>query len=255
MVSKNLFMSIHGKLDVNELPQLNYLIAEGGIGSITMERYREVKAYLGCGDENILVEAEGMYNIMYYKDHVLQPLYDFEVESLKMFQIKERIELLHKTLKRYRDENEWESYFALVEKRILFPVYFEQFFNIPDKLKYRVFKDIYVRSETGFNEIPIELLTKIYMYAQGDKDYRLRMEKFMHEAEFSGGKVIAYRGCVDGYENGYSWTVDKKVAEFFANRFKQNGKVITRYVRPSAVMDYLTDRNEKEIILNPELMD
>lgn len=255
MVSKKMFMNLHGKLDVNELPQLNYIIANGGIGSITMERYREVKAYLGCEDTNILVEADGMYSVLYYKDHVLQPLYDFEVETLKMLQVKERIEALHFALNDYRKGNVWELYFTLVDKRILFPVYFEEYFNIPDKLKYKVFKDIYMRSESGFNEIPIEILTKIYYHAQSDRDYRRRMEQLMHEAEMSGGRMIVYRGCVEGYENGYSWTVDKKVAEFFASRFEQNGKVLTRYVRPSAIMDYLTDRGEKEVIVNPELME
>lgn len=47
---------------------------------------------------------------------------------------------------------------------------------------------------------------------------------------------------------GFSWTLSKERAEFFAHRFKQNGVVEEREVNKKDIVCYIPDRNEEEII-------
>jgi hypothetical protein len=66
--------------------------------------------------------------------------------------------------------------------------------------------------------------------------------------------LTLYRG-VDGVcelsPDGPSWTLDRKVADFFAKRYAQ-GKTYTIRVKKndSAVLAYITDRSEAEVILD-----
>ncbi len=65
--------------------------------------------------------------------------------------------------------------------------------------------------------------------------------------------LTVYRGmCTDG---GYSWSLDRSVAEFFANRGTHfaTGEVRTATVPKESVYAYLDSRNEREIIItDPE---
>ena len=58
--------------------------------------------------------------------------------------------------------------------------------------------------------------------------------------------ITIYRGGVD--DKGYSWTLDKEKAEWFANRFNFDYEVFEKTINKSDVFAYLNDRNESEII-------
>jgi hypothetical protein len=69
-------------------------------------------------------------------------------------------------------------------------------------------------------------------------------------------ELTIYRGCSDKeIESGnlrFSWTLDEKVAKFFAKKYKKNlnakCSVITKIVDKSSVLAYFTGRTEEEII-------
>ena len=61
-------------------------------------------------------------------------------------------------------------------------------------------------------------------------------------------EFIVYRGYTH-WENGYSYTLDKERAVWFANRFGQNGKVKEMLVRKEDVFAYTNSREENEIII------
>ena len=65
------------------------------------------------------------------------------------------------------------------------------------------------------------------------------------------GMFFIYHGINHIYNpnDDYSWTLDKKVAEFFAYRFKGKGEVVTKLIHYNDAIDYLTSRNEKEILI------
>jgi hypothetical protein len=64
----------------------------------------------------------------------------------------------------------------------------------------------------------------------------------------------AYRA---GKEDGFSWTLDKEVANWFHNRFKsQFGKIpfLTKEFTKEDVVFYTNDRNEKEVVIVPKTL-
>lgn len=60
--------------------------------------------------------------------------------------------------------------------------------------------------------------------------------------------IEVYRG---GSPDGWSWTLDKTVAMWFANRFKKGWPVHTRKIPKDQVIALLNHRNEYEIIWRP----
>jgi hypothetical protein len=62
-------------------------------------------------------------------------------------------------------------------------------------------------------------------------------------------KIIIYRGGVS--KRGISWTLDKDIAEWFANRFKainKGGQLFEKKVFKNDCIAYFNGREEKEII-------
>lgn len=57
-----------------------------------------------------------------------------------------------------------------------------------------------------------------------------------------------YRGGIDAY--AFSWTLDKKKAEWFANRFGAKNKVFTKTIKKEDAMALFNARGEKEILYN-----
>ena len=60
-----------------------------------------------------------------------------------------------------------------------------------------------------------------------------------------------YRGLQENaQEDGLSWTLSKDVAEWFANRFDNEGEIIEKVIHKSEVIAYFSDRDEDEIVLD-----
>lgn len=63
--------------------------------------------------------------------------------------------------------------------------------------------------------------------------------------------IMVYRGIQkDATTNALSWTLDKNVAEWFANRFNNNGTVVEVTINKKYVFAYINGRNEKEVVVN-----
>jgi hypothetical protein len=76
----------------------------------------------------------------------------------------------------------------------------------------------------------------------------------MNEEEFNllqslPENVVIYRGCQPKVnENGLSWTLNKKKAEFFANRFGKKGIILERTISKNDIVAVLLGRGESEVI-------
>ena len=60
-----------------------------------------------------------------------------------------------------------------------------------------------------------------------------------------------FRGCTGDNEDGLSWTIDPKRAEFFAKRFGRDGYVIEGQCQKSDIIAFFTGRQESEIVILP----
>jgi len=60
--------------------------------------------------------------------------------------------------------------------------------------------------------------------------------------------ITIYRGYCSENDKGISWTLSKEVADFFANRFGEAGKVKSITINKNKAWGYTNNRNEEEII-------
>lgn len=71
--------------------------------------------------------------------------------------------------------------------------------------------------------------------------------------------ITIFQGCTDVRDDGWSWTTKRETAEWFANRFAnlERGEPMLRMgrVRKENVLAYITNRNESEILVDPEMVD
>ena len=144
----------------------------------------------------------------------------------------------------------YDELFSRVDKKVLFTVFQELFDEIPDNQKYDIFIDLYVRSEFGFEKLPKDILEKCFRVRQLSSEWKQRMQELSKLKKNPDGTVTVYRGEGSrSTKDGMSWTLTRKIAKFFANRFGQSGKVVTKKVKPEEIMDYLQDRGEAEVLL------
>lgn len=117
--------------------------------------------------------------------------------------------------------------------------------RIAEDAKYELFEWVFCDSEGAFEEIPDDVLADVA---------RLRPALPKKITRVLDGKRI-YRGSVlelGTPEQALSWTIDKKVAAYFANRWskiKDGTPVIwSARITPEDVVAHISMRNEAEIV-------
>ena len=158
-----------------------------------------------------------------------------DIENL----IKKRTNKIKECIK----NNDFETILFLLDKSYRLQTYENIFDLILDDKKYDIFINVYVSAEYGFNDISEEFLDEILEY---------RPNKEFTELD---DEIIIYRGEgaeSTNKENALSWTTDFKIANFFANRFKDNGKIYKAKVKKKDIIDYIQDRGESEILVKYE---
>lgn len=66
-------------------------------------------------------------------------------------------------------------------------------------------------------------------------------------------RVKIYRGVTEYNQNmvkGLSWTLDRKVAEWFAHRFMSKGHVYAATILKKDILAYYDGRNEQEVVVD-----
>jgi hypothetical protein len=69
-------------------------------------------------------------------------------------------------------------------------------------------------------------------------------------------RLTIYRGCRSGRKIGWSWTLDRRKAKWFARRFEEYVEgspiVLIGEVNKKDVIAYFASRKEKEIVVDPK---
>ena len=78
-------------------------------------------------------------------------------------------------------------------------------------------------------------------------------EAFMSEEERAAFEALPetitiYRGTAYPDESGFSWTLNRATARWFADRFGHGGEVLTETIPRDAAFAFLTGRGEEEIV-------
>lgn len=212
----------------------------------------------GIDIEHVLFNPNGMIDrYVYWNGPVFVIIHGIKKEMLQMTRTANVIEQQEKRIKEAMNSNNWHRVFSIVEKKILIVTYKEFFDQISDNQKYSIFVDLYVRSESGFDTFGDDFLKKVFSYKTMDPEYNDRMQDFDKDSKANlqpDGKIKVYHGMNGNYNvnDEMSWTLSRKTASFFANRFTQGGKVMTKNIKREAVQDYYNSRGEKEVIVFPK---
>ena len=151
-------------------------------------------------------------------------------------------------LKEFENDKNFESYLFLIEKP--FRVTFFSDLVKQNKIKrlskkyWKILSFLWTDSENIFQnkELWDDLL-------KDKTNSRFFMSK--NDLNFFNSlknEFMVYRGYTH-WENGYSYSLDKERAVFFANRFGQNGKVKEMLVKKEDVFAYTNSRQENEIVI------
>ena len=140
---------------------------------------------------------------------------------------------------------EYEQCIRLLERPQRIPKLLGWWGEIPDDVKYELFQRAFCDSEGSFEEIPEEVMADVA---------RLRPALPEQITSVLETKRI-YRGSVlelGTPDSALSWTVDKKVAAYFANRWaklKSGTPVIwSARITTEDVVAHISMRNEAEIV-------
>jgi len=253
----DLFRSAHAAIDPEELIPLEDLVGNPKFPS--EEEFDQAIEHLEIDAQHLYYNPKDIISpFMYWDGVVYEPFHgQLDMEAFKMFRTKERLKHKLERAEKYLKSKNYEGLFSSMDKKVLIPSFIQMYNDIPDKGKYEIFKDLYVRSEYGFQSFPIDVIKDCFSKRKLSTEWKKRIEDFKKKAKLNPDSTITlYRGeNVDSAksDDAFSWTLNKKTAKFFADRFsKGSGRIVEKKVTPEEVIDYLDDRGESEVILFPK---
>lgn len=146
--------------------------------------------------------------------------------------------------KMYNDNlnrGDFERCIALVERPYRFQEFIDLMWEMNPKQRFDCLEYVWTDCESPYINIDV---WKIVFEDESVQPYLKATLKDLPD------QVVVYRGISNKSkkDTGISWTLSKKVAEKFANRWGGNGRVISKTVSKSDLKAYFNDRNEQEVI-------
>lgn len=245
MVTSSVWDMIHGSL--NE--------ADFSRPTLTKEQIDLLEEFGIPANEVYEITKPSINPIVWYYEGYIYPI-NFFREYLSMMRFQERVNVIRMEMNEYKKEKNWSSFFGMCDKRMIISQFIKYHKEIAPEEVYEVFIDIWTRAENGFDLFTPQVLQYVFEQRFFSSEWKERMQEYDLIVKYKK-KVRIYHG---EQNNGYnvgdlcSWTLSKKVAQFFADRFANKlGKVYWMDISPkdSIVIDYLNNRNEKEVLILP----
>lgn len=250
---EDIFRGAHAAIDKKDLQPLKKFIGKPKFP--TQEEVDAACKFLKIDPEYLFYDKNNMLNsIIYWKGTIFYGFFGgLNMEALKMTRADKFIEQMNKMYNEASSKKDFSRLFMLVDKKILIPTYIELYNEIPDDQKYDIFTDLYIRSEFGFGMFPKEIIDDVFSKRKLSSEWKDRMKAFKKIAKLNDdGTITVYRGeGSKSTKGGMSWTLQRKTAKFFADRFDSHGKIVTKKIKPEQALDYLSDRGEAEVLITP----
>ena len=212
------------------IPNLDAVLEYAKVMASTEELHPDLQPYLEEGAIGLQLRHPLVYLVPLWSNGHANALYEHKVKGVKDALAN----------------NKYSSYIFLHER----PYRLDAFTLIQSKL-----------SDTQYWSLLSEIWTDTENQWQGLNKWKQLLSSnrpsrhyLMNEEEFYllqslPDEVTIYRGCQAGInENGLSWTLNKKKAEFFANRFGKEGIILERKIPKSNIIAFLNGRGESEVI-------
>jgi HD-GYP domain-containing protein (c-di-GMP phosphodiesterase class II) len=223
---------------------------------IDIPHFDTIKKGINFLEENIsnfYFSEKGLFHFFYFKMPVLIEIHSFDIEALKIMNIKENIAYnLDKAEKMLKDKN-FKSLFLIIDQRIVFSAFKEYFNLISNNEKFDVFMRIYINLDYGFHYLDNDFIEEIFSFRTEDFNEKLKndLKRIIKEEDI----ITIYRGESTESKNineAFSWTTDINIAAFFATRFNVYGRIYKAKIKTEDIINYIDKRDESEIIIKPK---
>ena len=206
-----------------------------------------------------------LYTDIHYLDmgFVSHPFANFNIQMIRE---NNKIELLDIT--KEVDVERWRKYlsekidtissvqqFLIIIHKPYLPVFFKYIKDyLSDKDYANMLYDIWITVEYPKHDINVSTNEFMSMFKRANKKLLMNQEEqFVFDS--LPETITVYRGIQkDATTNALSWTLDKNIAQWFANRFNNNGEVVEATINKKYVFAYLNGRGEKEIVLDYKML-
>lgn len=116
--------------------------------------------------------------------------------------------------------------------------------NLDDNERFQLLKELY----TGAKDC--QYIGELLIEEANDNGVPIKEKENIANAFDNKEKIIAYRGVNEyNLKDGSSYTLDKSIAEWFADRFGEGGYVIDKEITQDDVIFYNNDREEREVFI------
>lgn len=253
-----LFKGEHAMIDQEKLVPL-YLLSDEQLAQVnlSLESLEIASELLEVEMEDLYYDPESTFQpfcywdgLFYYRFITLQE----EALQMKMgetYTLVDHFNIMQERFMNLIEEGEWNKAIFLSDKKVSFLVFEALKNEIPEEDQKDLFLEIYQRNEYGFNRLNVEMVKEILSLPTSEK-YDVKHHEVKPDKE---GYYTIYRGITPEstpVEQAYSWTFDRKTADFFANRFNSNGQIVEGKVHISKIQAFLKGRGEEEVIIFPE---
>lgn len=164
---------------------------------------------------------------------------------------EENLKKVRSMLKKVIDNvKDYQQFSIIVNKPYLltFFKYTKDFLSNEDYSKF--LSTAWTYTEYPNSDVNVSTRELIYYFKKADKS--VLMSKDELEAYNKLEDLIAvYRGVKPGAKvRALSWTTDRRVARWFADRYKKNGNVYKGVIAKKDIFAYFLSRNEYEVVIN-----
>lgn len=202
-----------------------------------------------------------LYTDIHYIEQgfVSHPFANFAVQMIRENNKTELLDLTNEY-----DVERWRKYiskkidtissvqqFLIIMHKPYLPVFLKNIKDyLSDKDYANMLYDIWITVEYPNHDINVSTSEFISMFKKAKKKFLMNQEEqFVFDS--LPETITVYRGIQkDATTNALSWTLDKNVAKWFANRFNNNGTVVEATINKKYVFAYINGRNEKEVVVD-----
>lgn len=227
-----LFKICHGSLNV-----------ESDLSKIEDSKIIEYVKKKNLDSDKFFKTQNPLYQYCYYNEQngVFIEIHGFDDDIFNFLQIDKKIEVVENHMNKLIAKQEYTRVFAFLDKKLRIHFFNKWYDRIPKDQILEIFKEVYTLSEYGFNTFNKDILKDI-------------QELSKSELEDLDDVVEIYRGQTpesQNYDVAYSWTLSKKTAKYFANRFNSKGKIFKGKANKKDIIAYIKDRDEEELLIMP----
>lgn len=202
-----------------------------------------------------------LYTDIHYLDmgFVSHPFANFNIQMIRENNKTELLDITKEV-----DVERWRKYlsekidtissvqqFLIIIHKPYLPVFFKYIKDyLSDKDYANMLYEIWITVEYPNHDINVSTNEFMSMFRKAKKKFLMNKEEQLVFDSFPE-TITVYRGIQkDATTKALSWTLDKNIAKWFANRFDNNGEVVEATINKKYVFAYLNGRGEKEIVLD-----